>query len=205
MSSKHEAGDQVAVRYLWDGRITHGRPMTVVADTDDVVALYLAPGTRCKSCTVPASNEAWVATLLAGSWSLSDHTWLHNRVLMLIRPDEWFSVWGLWSDMGEPRSWYVNFEVPMVRSPVGFDGKDLQLDIVIGLDGSWSWKDEAEYVEMIDLGLITPEEEARVAAASDDVIQMLESGDHWWLEWRHWAPDPAWAIPELREGWDRVG
>lgn len=146
----------------------------------------------------------WNDLLLAREWTLHEHEWRWTRVLMLSRPGEWFSVWTFWPENGDDLlGWYVNFEEPRRRSHTGFDTRDLQLDIVIAPDGSWSYKDEVEYAEMQRLGLITNEEVDRVQDASARVESMLAS-DRWWVEWKDWAPDPSWPIPELPEGWDRL-
>lgn len=202
MTRRFEPGEQVAVRYIWYGRISHARPMTVVRDSDELVALYLAPGSACRA--MGADKHSWNELLLAGEWDLLDAEWRHSRVLMLARPNRWSSIWGFFSpNGGEALAWYVNLEEPMRRSGAGFDTRDLQLDLVVMPDHTWAWKDEREFDEMRELGLIDGEEARAVREEGEAVIAEVERGDAWWLEWKDWAPDPSWPIPVLPEGWDR--
>lgn len=178
--------------------------MTVVRDADELIALYLQPGAMCKACNPPGETQRYNEVLLARDWELIDTEWKWSRILMLARPDEWCSIWGFWGpDGGPPKAWYVNLEEPIRRSRAGFDTRDLQLDIVIMPDGTWTWKDEKEFAEMCDLGLITPAEAKAVRDEGERVIERIEK-DPWWLEWRDWAPDPSWPIPALPDNWDRV-
>lgn len=198
-------GDQVAIRYIWYGRISHARPVTVVRDSDDLIALYLAPGSVCKSCNPPGERVSYNDILLERHWTLGDNEWLWSRVLMLARPREWCSIWGFWGeDGGDPKAWYVNLEEPMRRSQAGFDTRDLQLDLVVMPDLTWAWKDEAEFAEMRGLALISDDEAITVRAEGERVIRMVEEGEPWWLSWKDWAPDPSWPIPTLPDGWDEV-
>jgi hypothetical protein len=198
------AGDEATIRYIWFGKISHARPVTVVRDTDDLIALYLQPGAACKACNPPGETDRYNDVLLAREWDLVDTEWKWSRVLMLARPDEWCSVWGFWgTDGGPPKGWYVNLEEPIRRSRAGYDTRDLQLDVVIMPDNTWTWKDEKEFTEMCDLGLISDEEASAVREQGERVIASIET-DPWWLEWSDWAPDPSWPVPALRDGWDVV-
>lgn len=202
--TRFSPGQQVAIRYIWFGKLSHARPVTVVHDSDDLIALYLRPGAVCKA--LPADKTTWTDLLLAGDWPLVDVPWQWSRVLMLARPGRWSSVWGFWPEDGAdgPHAWYVNLEEPMRRSSAGFDTRDLQLDLVVMPDMRWSWKDEVEFAEMCDLGLITAEEARTVRAEGEALIELVERGDPWFLEWKDWAPDPSWPIPALPEGWDKL-
>ena len=193
------------IRYVWFNQISHARPITVVEDRDDLVALYLRPGTRIKACNAPGEMSPFMNSMLAQQWDLEDIEWQWNDVLMLARPDEWCSIWGFWKAADRTHlGWYVNLEEPITRSGPFYNTRDLQLDITITPEGKWSWKDEAEFAEMCDVGLISPEEAARVRTEGERVIDQLERGDPWWLEWKDWAPDPSWRIPTFQHGWDRL-
>jgi uncharacterized protein DUF402 len=179
--------------------------VTVVEDSDDLIALYLAPGTMCKGMNPPGEGIDYNELLLAKSWPLLDVRWKWTRVLMLAKPDEWCSVWGLWPENGgDLLAWYVNLEEPMRRSHAGFDSRDLQLDLVLPPDRSHTWKDVEEYEEMRRLGLVSAEEDRTIRAEGERVIELVERGETWWEKWRDWAPDPSWPIPVFPEGWDRV-
>jgi hypothetical protein len=65
-------------------------------------------------------------------------------------------------------------------------------------------KDKDEFQEAQELGLISPERAKEMRAEGESVVRMLLSGESVFNGWEHWQPDPAWKIPTLPEGWDRV-
>ena len=96
--------------------------------------------------------------------------------------------------------WYVNLQAPYVRSRLGFDTRDHQLDIVVAPEGTWRWKDEDHLALGTRLGVFTPEEAAEIRAEGEHVIAdwPFPTG------WEDWRPDPAWPIPQLPVGWNVV-
>ena len=59
---------------------------------------------------------------------------------MLAVPGESHAVWIMW-ERGHTklRCWYINLETPLLRTPIGFDTMDHELDIVISPDRS-GWR-----------------------------------------------------------------
>ena len=101
-----------------------------------------------------------------------------------------------WRD-GAFAHWYVNFEQPLRRSPVGFDTFDEKLDLIVQPDGSYRWKDEDELEQAAALGLLD------AGAVRAEAARVLEE----WpfpTGWEDWRPDPSWPIPQLPDGWERV-
>ena len=47
----------------------------------------------------------------------------------------------MWTPAWEFLGWYVNLEEPFRRTPLGFDVRDLQLDILVDPERKWRWKD----------------------------------------------------------------
>lgn len=86
------------------------------------------------------------------------------------------------------------------------DFSDQDLDIVVEVDRSWSWKDEDEFTERLGF----PEQywvadEAAVRAEGSGLVPLIEAGafpfDGTWCDFR---PDPQWTMPgTLPPGWDR--
>ena len=100
------------------------------------------------------------------------------------------------------RSWYINLEDPLRRTSIGLDFMDQILDIIVEPDlSNWYWKDEDEFQEAQELGLISPERAREMRADGERVV---ESGKSVFNGWEHWKPDPAWKIPTLPEGWEKV-
>jgi hypothetical protein len=76
--------------------------------------------------------------------------------------------------------------------------------VLIAPDRSrWEWKDEAELVEAIALGLFTEADAAAFHAAGERAIEhVVQRQPPFDREWDRWRPDPSWPTPELQEGWD---
>ena len=93
--------------------------------------------------------------------------------------------------------WYVNFEEPLRRALIGFDTFDHKLDLIVLPDGTYRWKDEDELEQAAALGIV---DAAEVWAEAERVLEEwpFPTG------WEDWRPDPAWPIPQLPDGWDRV-
>lgn len=137
-------GDRIILREVYEGRVWAVRPVTVVADSSDRIALYHAPGTIWRR---PVSASGEPLRLQAPEWDLADLPWTGNAALRLTTPGAAHSVILWW----EPASWrfegwYVNLEQPFRRTNLGFDYLDQVLDIVVAPDrSSWFWKDEDEF------------------------------------------------------------
>jgi predicted RNA-binding protein associated with RNAse of E/G family len=130
-------------------------------------------------------------------WELVETTPKRDQICVA-RPGRAHSVYVFWGDGGEVEHWYVNFEQPLRRTPVGFDTFDEKLDLIVRPDGSYRWKDEDELEQAAAAGLLDPDE---VRAEAQRVLEEwpFPTG------WEEWRPDPAWPLPQLPQGWDRVG
>jgi len=118
------------------------------------------------------------------------------------RAGDYFSVHQFSGDSGNggrARKWYVNFERPFNRTSIGIDTFDLLLDLVADVDSvSYGWKDEDEYVHGRRLGLISDETHAKIDAAREEVVALIESRHGPFAEdWSAWRPSPSWPMPVL--------
>ncbi len=200
-----QTGDRVVVRYITRTGSRPGDvwPCRVVADREDLVAVYLTRGTRFKRAVFPPLAER------SGGYALrhEDSVWGFDT-LRLMYPDRGSSVWLFWD--AEPserrfRAWYVNMEEPFRRTSIGFDTNDHALDIVVTPELEWSWKDQEELDECVRLGLYTSELAAAVRAEGERMIEQVERSRSPFSEgWERWRPDPEWTIPELPNDWARV-
>jgi hypothetical protein len=204
---RFEPGSVVVLRDIFRERVFHAVPVRVVCDTEELVALYLAPGTRWKSFAPQSSDVAerhrTIERLLGGVDALCDREWLWNHVLTLMRPGDAYSPWLMKPEDGSGATWYVNLQDPFGRTPIGFDTMDHILDVVVSPDGrSGSWKDEVEFAHATAIGIVDAEEAGAIRAAGEDVMKLVERGESWWIDWQDWAPDPSWPIPEFPAEWD---
>lgn len=77
---------------------------------------------------------------------------------------------------------------------------DHALDVWVEPDGSWTWKDEADFAEAQELGVFTAPEAASVRAEGERVIRARP----WPTGWENSRPDPRWPLPKLPPGWSAV-
>ncbi|HET7036036.1 MAG TPA: DUF402 domain-containing protein [Thermomicrobiaceae bacterium] len=205
-----ELGDQVVVRYWTDGRLSGVLPVTVVQDSPDSIAYYLAEGTPCKhpvdldAASIPLGDER--GGIGHRPWGVADLKWHTTSRLYLVTPGaaHAFSVfWRAtdWSFLG----WYVDLQAPLRRTRRGFESEDYLLDIVVAPDGSWKWKDEDEFEISQRAGRFSSAETAAIRAEAARVIERIEART-WPLDagWEDWRPDPAWPIPMIPDGWNAV-
>lgn len=199
-------GDHVVVRSVWQDTVLNARPMTVVHDAGDLVALYLASGTEWATPVFSGRMEGYE---LAAEGKLTERgrrTWDTHDVLMLMRPGDAYSPHAFRrDDTGELVAWYINLQEPFRRSRLGFDTMDAVLDIVCPPDlSSWAWKDEDELERVVELGLAPRELADEIRASGEAVIDLIERGEAWWTTWSDWIPDRSAPIPALPQDWDRL-
>jgi hypothetical protein len=185
-------GDVVVWRSLAFGHIRFAMPHIVVEQTSEQVVVWLPGGTPGKMFTGKPLGE--LASLGEADWSLQDKVWEGDGVLKVHRFGRHHSLWHF------TEGWYVNLEEPWRPTPVGWDTRDLVLDIVVARDGSWHWKDEEYFSATVARGWITEQTAAVVRAEGERVLEERP----WPSGWEDWRPDPEWPLPELPEGWDAL-
>lgn len=197
-------GDQCVLQEVWDGKVWTAKPVTVVCDTHDLIALYIAPGTPWKK---PLKLDGSELKMPTGDWLLSDAEWEDERNLQLTVPGEAHSVLACWK--GDPCAfacWYINLEEPLSRTTRGFACMDQVLDIVVSPDcATWHWKDEEAFEEAQTLGVITPEAAKAILAEGERAIDRMRRREPPFdRDWECWRPDPAWRVPRFRPEWGSV-
>lgn len=183
----------------WWGRPWMGVPVRVLDDAHDQLVTYVASG-------APFGFPA-------GEWPTPDghHPW-HERpawsgheCLMVQRPGDDHAVWHFWT--GDDRMfacWYINLQTAFVRTPVGFDTMDLELDLVVFPDGTWTVKDLDVLPDRVAEGRLTQTVVDHVVALGERLAADLDAGRWWWnTAWADWRPDPADPVPTLRDDWAR--
>ncbi|MDG4829545.1 DUF402 domain-containing protein [Solwaraspora sp. WMMD1047] len=211
---RFERGRLIMHRNVRRGRVGWVRPARVVSDDERGLAVWIDRGTPVAS-EVAADGRGIrsmpFAEWITLSYRLRVATWFGPPLLKFLPAGAAHSVW--W--FRDPETdrfahWYVNLEEPAVRwddGPVaGVDIVDQDLDVVVGPDRRWRWKDEDEFAER----LAHPEhywvpDEAAVRAEGERVIKLAEAGEFPFDgTWRDFVPDPDWQPPAaLPPGWDR--
>lgn len=198
---RFEPGEAIALRDVWDGRVWSARPCTVVGDEPDRTTLFIptgiawfAAGTDGRRLKVPRPG-----------YELVEQRWDAAHVLSFAWPERWAAALLLVRPDWSAARWYVNLEEPLRRTTVGFDTLDLQLDALVGPDGTWGWKDEDELAEAIERGVVAAGDEPRLRAEAERTVrQILDREPPFDRDWTGWRPDPDWPTPVLPDGWDRV-
>jgi hypothetical protein len=195
-------------RDVLDGRVFSAAPHRVLRDTGDVLLAAYWPGIASRQ---PQTWIDWLRTgddgvrkraipdLAARRWTLGDWVWERTGRLTWFGVDEWFSVHRNFDLEGRPLNWYINFERPATRTPAGVDTFDVMVDLVAEPDLSgWHWKDEDEYAQGQAAGLFDAAEVARIEAARERAVALVERrGGPFAEDWPSWRPDPAWPLPAL--------
>lgn len=203
-------GEQVLWRYRGNAtdRLHICRPVTVVRDDPEVLAVWMAPGTECVKPVLAdgsAIHREPLATRYVKPRATTVERWWGTGVLKLARPDEPWSVWLFWEPGWRFKNWYVNFEEPHRRWSGGVDSEDHFLDISVHPDRSWHWRDEDEFAQAQVAGLMTAASAKRVREAGRRAVGVIRSwGQPFRDGWEHWRPDPAWPLPALPVDWDRA-
>lgn len=178
--------------------------MTVSSNSGGVLASYLAIGTRWFT-PLFADKATAVDEISKGGVKWGEKTWVDHNAVVLVRPGDPYSVYGMWNEEKRFVRWYVNLQDPMVPTKIGFDSRDHFLDLIVGEDlASWMWKDKDELEAGVSMGFFTAQEAAQFRANGEAVIELVKAGDAWWADWRDFTPDPSWPIPDLPLGWNEL-
>jgi len=177
--------------------------MTVVRDDDDLIAVYLRPGTVFKTAAETTRPEQARAAI-SFDGSHYDAVWRAMDALILHRPGDAHSVWRYQSaDDQTLKMWYVNLEEPWTRTSRGFDSRDHGLDVIVAPDlSSWSWKDEDEVErEVAEARLAVADVAAYRAEGERAASRIMRRDPPFDQDWTMWRPDPTWPAPILPPDW----
>lgn len=208
-----QPGETALLRGVYNRRPCYVQSATVIKETPQETALLVAPGAECSAPwgyihQKHGDQGRWDRwqDMLNASWQMEPYAWRTSRFLILLEPQKFYSISYIWNHAsGAFQCYYVNFQLPFARHPLGFDTFDLELDIVIAPDYTWKWKDAEDYQLGIEKGILRPEWVQGIERAKQDVLSRLEQRlypfDGHWLNWK---PDSAWATPRLPDGWDHA-
>jgi predicted RNA-binding protein associated with RNAse of E/G family len=206
------SGETVVVQEVWDGRVWAARPMSVVDDDGDFVALWFPKGTIWKrpTSTSPQLADETRGTRLArclssGEWVFEDAEW-DVSTLVLMRSGDWHAVWVSWLDDGTQWGWYVNLQRPYRRTVIGFETMDLALDVLVENDRTWRWKDEDELETFVTAGVLDGSLADHLRVEGLRVARKAERNEPPFDEsWSLRRPAPARKRQNLEGKWDGEG
>jgi hypothetical protein len=202
-------GDIVMWRGILNEQVWHVQPTIVVKDEPSELVLTLLPGTECLAEeTYPLGKQKakrwW--DFRDNNWVLKPYIWHTNRLLLILRPDTYYSTILFWEDASDKFiCYYINFQLPFKRNHSCVDTLDLELDIVIHPNFAHEWKDLDDYQTALEHGIVSAEYKWEIDNVKPEIFDKLEKRqypfDGSWLDWK---PDPGWAPPKLPANWDKI-
>jgi len=191
-----QPGEVIVRREVWRGQPRMAVPVIVVRDEPEQLVTYIAEG-------APFGFVDQDPTGRPHPYAGRDG-WRGHGVLCLQRPREAYAVMVFWK--GEGRDfwgWYINFQDPFRRTPIGFDTHDHEVDLWSEDGRTWHRKDFELLERRVTRGTFTPAEAAAVLAEAERVEAELIAGRRWWDDsWADWSPPDDWTVPTLPKGWE---
>jgi hypothetical protein len=180
-------------RDVHDGRVWRAQACRIVEETTAHLVLWMPRGAPAK---LPVDGNGERLRIPTERWELEEIR-TSEDILCVASRGRAHSVYLYPSRPRSDLHWYVNLERPLERTPVGVDTFDWKLDLIAFPDGTHRWKDEDELEQAAALGLLDARE---VRSEAHRVLAEwpFPTG------WEDWRPDPAWPVPQLPNGWDRV-
>jgi hypothetical protein len=203
VTDRRRPGEVVVLREFHGDRLWAARPAFVLRDDGDDLSFFIPEGTRGVDAVDDGGAEL---RLPHAAWRLERSARPGRRsVRSFASTRDPHAVLAIWDEGWRPRCWYVNLQLPLRRSAVGFDTTDLVLDLVGTPDASaWRWKDEDELAEAIAAGTVDTATADRIRGEAEALAGAVTAGrppfdgDPW-----SWRPDPSWGVPDLPDAWDR--
>jgi predicted RNA-binding protein associated with RNAse of E/G family len=208
-----QPGQTILVQDVWRGLLWTARPLTVVQDHGDFLALWMPEGTVWQGSVSPPTRprseeraERVLSSLELCDWVLQERQ-LGLSLLWLLEADTGYAVTLSFDEAGDARNryWYVNLQEPFRRTAHGIETMDLMLDVIVRRDGSWSWKDEDEFEGACQRGLVSAEKSLWLREQGLRAIERINANEEPFSDrWRKWRPDPSWHTPVLPDDWGLV-
>jgi len=181
----------------WYGRAWEGLPVFVVEDTAEQLVTYVPEGAE-----IGFVDGDWPTPDGRHPWHEKTH-WEGHGCLQVHRPGDAHAVWHFWT--GPDREflcWYINLQADFVRTSIGYDTQDLELDLVVFPDGSHLVKDLEVLDDRVAAGRFTAELVTWIRELGAELGRELDAGRHWWdPTWTRWTPPSTWRDPRLPAGW----
>jgi hypothetical protein len=144
------------------GRVWRAQACRIVEESPELIVLWMPSGTPT---LLPMDDDGKRIRIPTERWTLEPvESWTRDAVT-LTRPGRPHSIYVFWRE-GAFEHWYVNFEEPLRRTPVGYDTFDHKLDLIVMPDGTYRWKDEDELEQAAARGLLDPTRSAPRPSAS---------------------------------------
>lgn len=177
------------------------RPVTVIADDDQHLAVWLAAGTRMLYQVTTDSHDLRSlrgTDRFTAPRTQAVRTWTGSGILAVFQPHTMYSVWFFETQPGVRNSYYVNIEEEFTRTDSGFESSDLVLDVLVSPGGTCTFKDEDELELAHRAGAFST---AKVEQIRQVAHQAVEDVSRWKFPfsagYEGFQPDSDWTVPTL--------
>ncbi|MGH9198195.1 MAG: DUF402 domain-containing protein, partial [Acidimicrobiia bacterium] len=205
----HQRGSHVVWRSFPQQVLGFVMPTIVIVDEEEQTALFQPTGTICKRRKGRRGGPRG-RSMLPGGWDGTYYDWTFPgppNVKLHIRA-EGFTVFRTWDQSKQSfTGWYVNLESPWRRTPIGFDSRDLVLDVTVSDDlSSLEWKDEDEVEYALSNGMLTRQEADLARTQGMRAIELIESRAFPFSEeWERFSPNSFLGqVPEVGASWSEL-
>lgn len=192
--------------------VVKGRIRTVMAAfeierTEDHVVLHVPSGAAGFTRDGPRGGPRGRLLLPdSAEHGFTSRPWTGQDMVMVHRFDE---MWSTWRWLTSDRAWvggsYINLERIWLIGEGVYETEDLTLDLVVGDDGSLTFKDEDELDWSEAVGIYTAAEAGDIRAVGRRAYEHFSS--HGWplrSNWDSWRPEPTRCLLELPGGWEEA-
>jgi hypothetical protein len=187
------------------GHLSTRTPVRVVESGPDGLLLWLAVGSPVWQPVLPSGShlrDIPPEERPASGYPLVTGRWHRGNALIYQPTGASHAVWWLFSSpdgSGSFSGWYVNLERRRRDTGDDIDVLDLELDVTVGSDRSWQWKDEESFAAKTGHpSYWTTREAEAIRAEGHRVARLAETGafpfDGSWCDF---TPPSSWALPEL--------
>ena len=184
--------------HVQGGHVWAAEAAIVVEERAERLVLY-----RPLGADMQRSQVDWETGAFIGPTFQRRHT---TDALTIVETGAGHAVTAMYQGGGGPFiCWYVDLQEPFRRTVDGIVTCDQSLDIVIGRDRLWRWKDEDHLAASVRGGWRTQAEADAIRREGERVIAALERGDPPFGEpWPDWRADSTWAPPTLPANWATI-
>lgn len=190
-------GEVIPVRHVERGsrRVRYAAAVNVVEDTPERLVTYAPLGGAMQMTDYDFERGVFGETR-----GQRRHT---TDALQILYPGEAFAVTAMYhGGGGDFWCWYVDMQEPFRRAGGGIVTSDQQLDIVIGPDLRWRWKDEDHLALCVRNGRYSAELGAEIRRVGESVVERIKQRAAPFNEpWPAWRAPKDWPMPELPDDW----
>ena len=200
-----QSDKQIIIREVSKNKVWTVRPVTIIQDSPELIVFYIAPGTTFKHPRKLNIDEV-PQHLVANDWRMVDKTWNGGGALYISKPGEPYMIIGFRNDDNtEFQRWYVNLQDPLIRTRLGFDYLDMELDIEIDKSLSeWHWKDEDKFKDLVAKGIISEPKAGNLRKVGKDIANNIVNEPSIITSWIGWTPSSDFSIPPIPNDWDNI-